>query len=323
MRDNIILQLVVYYLAALVFIAGVFRVFPEIPEYIAMERDRSVESVSIDLSIRDGDKSTTSASRGGLELFTPDRSVPIVMSMLTAFVVTLPVTWVYRWTRPRKRYSQAFAHTLLVVPIAIALVVFLVKGSLALAFSLAGIVAAVRFRTSLNEPMDAVYMFIVIGTGLAAGVQLLAVAFLASLFFNAIALGVWRTDFGARPAIISGWRVLKSEESGQLLGVSGAVEPELTTGGEKTAYNSQLRVHTTQVEETERAAIPILDANAKRWQINEVIHHEDGSAIVVFDLRLKKSADLAAFIRGIDSSETKHVTKVELTKTRKKKSEES
>ena len=57
--------------------------------------------------------------------------VPI--ALVLAFAVALPVVWVYRWTRPRKRYNQAFAHTLLVVPIAITLVVFLVKGSLALA----------------------------------------------------------------------------------------------------------------------------------------------------------------------------------------------
>ena len=94
--------------------------------------------------------------------------------------MTLPVVWVYRWTRPTRRYNQSFAHTLIVVPIAITLVVFLVKGSLALAFSLAGIVAAVRFRTTLDEPLDAVYLFLVIGTGLAAGVQLLFVALLAS-----------------------------------------------------------------------------------------------------------------------------------------------
>ena len=52
-----------------------------------------------------------------------------------------------------------FAHTLLVMPVAITLVVFLVKGSLALAFSLAGIVAAVSFQTTLNDTMDIAYLF--------------------------------------------------------------------------------------------------------------------------------------------------------------------
>ena len=85
--------------------------------------------------------------------------VPVSMSLLFSFLFALPVTWVYRWTRSRKKYNQAFAQTLLVVPIAIALVVFLVKDSVALAFSLAGIVAAVRFRTSLKGALGDCYGF--------------------------------------------------------------------------------------------------------------------------------------------------------------------
>ncbi|MCY4120321.1 MAG: DUF4956 domain-containing protein, partial [Acidobacteria bacterium] len=115
-------------------------------------------------------------------------------------------------TRQRKKYSQSFAHTLLVIPIAIALVVFLVKGSLALAFGLAGIVAAVRFRASLNEPMDAVYMLMAIGIGLAAGTQLTTVAYLASLIFVVITLAVWKSNFGAKPAVLSGWRLVPPDE---------------------------------------------------------------------------------------------------------------
>src|SRR5512137_2379712 len=173
MRDNVIVRLVVYYIVLLVLVGGVLRVFPEVSEYIAQERAHVVRSMDSEAPAPAG----APAAPQMLDLFSPERTIPVVVALLMAFLVTLPVTWVYRWTRPRKRYNQSFAHTLLVVPIAIALVVFLVKGSLALAFSLAGIVAAVRFRTSLDEPIDAVYLFLVIGTGLAAGVQLLFVAF--------------------------------------------------------------------------------------------------------------------------------------------------
>ena len=252
---------------------------------------------------------------GVAQLADPQTSVPIFLALLASFLLALPVAWVYRWTRPRKRYSQAFAHTLLVVPIAIALVVFLVKGSLALAFSLAGIVAAIRFRTALTEPMDAVYMFIVIGIGLAAGVQLLVVAMIASVVYNVVALTVWRTDFGAQPAILSGWNLVKPGDEGQLLGVSGEIHPDApeVPGKTKSPYNAVLRVQTTRVEAAQRAAIPILDANAKNWRIAQVIHNEDGTSTVEFDVRLKKSADLAAFIREIEQQDAS-MGKVELKK---------
>ena len=105
--------------------------------------------------------------------------------------------------------------------IAIALVVFLVKGSVALAFSLAGIVAAVRFRASLNQPTDAVYMLMAIGIGLAAGTQLTSVAYLASLIFVTIILAVWKSNFGAKPAVLSGWTIRPSGRTGPGAGGGG------------------------------------------------------------------------------------------------------
>jgi len=314
--DNIIVRLGIYYAATVAFFGGLVSLFPQILYYVALERTRVVGGRVL-LDFETGVVPPLVGEVEGFNrLLDPATSIPILMALMLSFALTLPVTWVYRWTRPRKRYNQAFAHTLLVVPIAIALVVFLVKGSLPLAFSLAGIVAAVRFRTSLNEPMDAIYMFIVIGIGLAAGVQLLNVAWLASVFFNGIAIGVWYTDFGARPAVLDGCKLVAPKESGQLLGVSGVIEPEAPGANDKPTkpYNAQLRIHTTKVKAAQQAAIPILDANAKRWQEAQVIQKEDGTSMVVFDVRLKKSADLSALVREIEKSETKHVGKVELEK---------
>ena len=72
-------------------------------------------------------------------------------------------------------------------------------------------VAAVRFRASLSEPMDAVYMLMAIGVGLAAGTQLTTVAYLASVIFVVITLGVWKSNFGAKPAVLSGWSIVPPE----------------------------------------------------------------------------------------------------------------
>ena len=229
--------------------------------------------------------------------------MPVSMSLLFSFLFALPVTWVYRWTRPRKKYSQAFAQTLLVVPIAIALVVFLVKDSVALAFSLAGIVAAVRFRTSLNEPMDATYMFIVIGIGLAAGIQYGSVAILASVAFNTVALGVWRMNWGAEPAVLSGFRLVRSDSTG----ASGA-----QAGKTPKPYNAKLRVHTTQIEAAQQAAVALLPTYATRWEQVQIVKQEDGTEIVEFDVRLKKKADPAAFTAALEKSTEGHTSKVEL-----------
>ncbi len=220
MLNNILIRLAIYYLSWLGFLAGAFHFFPRMRFYVSQERDRffigTLSDAGADVTALLGDiqegLGTLVDQEGVNLLIDPSHTVPVVVALTLAFGVTLPITWVYRWTRQRKKYSQSFAHTLLVIPIAIALVVFLVKGSLALAFGLAGIVAAVRFRASLNEPMDAVYMLMAIGIGLAAGTQLTTVAYLASVIFVVITLAVWKSNFGAKPAVLSGWRLVHPDE---------------------------------------------------------------------------------------------------------------
>ena len=123
-------------------------------------------------------------------------SLLAAVSMLGALAIMVPVTWVYMITRRRRGYHESVVHTLLILPIAVTGIVMIVKNSLALAFSLAGIVAAVRFRTTLEDTKDAVYVFLAIGVGLASGVQAVGVAVMLSIVFNIVVLVLWRTQFG-------------------------------------------------------------------------------------------------------------------------------
>lgn len=303
--NNIIIRLVVYYLAWLLALGGIFHLFPQILIYVSQERERVqgrerlFEGEQGDLEkIKEGVATLVEGNIKEVLLMVtfvdPARTIPVMVALAMAFWVTLPITWLYRWTRPRKNYSQSFAHTLLVIPIAISLVVFLVKDSIALAFSLAGIVAAVRFRTSLEEPMDSVYMLMAIGIGLAAGTQLILVAYLASLVFVTITLGVWKSNFGAQPEILSGWRIDDSRKWGPAPG-----EEAIAT---KNLYNAQIEVHTTKVNVAKKSTVQILESTTKRWQVADVVENPDGTAIVVFDVWLKKSVTLPAFIQDIEEN---------------------
>ena len=118
------------------------------------------------------------------------------LSMLGALAIMIPVTLVYMVTRSRRGYDESVVHTLLILPVAVTGIVMIVQNSIALAFSLAGIVAAVRFRTTLEDTKDAVYVFLAIGVGLASGVQALGIALTLSVIFNLVILVLWYTNFG-------------------------------------------------------------------------------------------------------------------------------
>jgi hypothetical protein len=114
-----------------------------------------------------------------------------------AFALMAPVTWICMGVRRRKDVSQSFIQTILVLPMLITGIVHLVHNSLALAFSLAGIVAGVRFRHTLKDSAETTYLFTAIGVGLACGVNAVEVAAIISIFFNYTVLGLWATEYGA------------------------------------------------------------------------------------------------------------------------------
>ena len=100
-------------------------------------------------------------------------------------------------------------------------VVVLVKYSVALAFSLAGIVAAVKFRNTLDDSKDAVYVFLATAIGLAAAVQL-PVAAVISVAFNILILALWLTDFGKMAAFDGARAQKRVEETRQLMRQTGS-----------------------------------------------------------------------------------------------------
>ena len=149
-------------------------------------------------------------------------------------------------------------------------------------------------------------MFMAIGIGLAAGTQLTTVAYLASLVFVAIALGVWKSNFGARPAVISGWTILYPEKSAQV------AETSDTAITANKPCDAQIEVHAAKVDEVQKATELILTSSTKRWQVADVIHNEDGTTVVVFDIWLKKSVNPLSLVRDIEESGKDYINAVRL-----------
>jgi hypothetical protein len=134
----------------------------------------------------------------GPRLQTPEISA-LIFSLAGALLLMMPISWGYMSARIRTGFDQSVVQTMLILPIAVAGIVMVVHDSIALAFSLAGIVAAVRFRNSLNDTADALYIFAAIGVGLACGVGAVDLAAVVSVFFNYVVLALWHCDYGVCP----------------------------------------------------------------------------------------------------------------------------
>jgi len=160
-------------------------------------------SVGFDATVGVGRQGADEAIRAAAARDVGDVVVATTVAVLAAVCLTLPVAWTYMYARRKKGYQQALVQSLLILPVVVTGIVILVQDSLALAFGLGAIVAAVRFRTSIDDSKDASFIFAVMAIGLACGVEL-AVGAVMSLLFNAVMIGLWYTDFGRVPPNLEG-----------------------------------------------------------------------------------------------------------------------
>ena len=122
----------------------------------------------------------------------------LVVAILAAMLVSLPVSWVYMAVRSGGDYDQSLVNTIIVLPMIVTGIVIIVQNSLALAFSLAGIAGAVRFRNSLKSSGDALFILLAVGIGLAAGIGAIELAAVISIAFNYTFATLWITEYGER-----------------------------------------------------------------------------------------------------------------------------
>ena len=100
----------------------------------------------------------------------------IILSTILAFLIKLSYVKISRSLNDKEHFSEIF------VPLAIitTLVITVIKFSLALSLGLVGALSIVRFRAAIKEPEELVYLFFVIGIGLANGANQFFIAIIAT-----------------------------------------------------------------------------------------------------------------------------------------------
>jgi hypothetical protein len=243
------------------------------------------------------------------------RALGTVLVILGALLLVVPVAWVYMLTK-RFRYDPALVASVIILPIVVAGIALVVKNSVALAFALAGIVAAVRFRNTLQDPRDAVYIFLVIGIGLSAGVQALDVALAMSFAFNLVVLTVWKFNVGsiysgryARTGILSvgPQRLLMAQDPE----AQRTVRRRMLDKASDVKTDGILLVHSTQPDVARITVQEALADMAKDWQLVDVVNRADGLNTLEYLVRLKRNASAAGIVGALDERWSEQVAAAE------------
>lgn len=336
LAEHPVVRVAAYYLLLSAGTALVWRVFPGLHTVFSAERLGSLDGTA-------GPSDPLFESLSGTQQTIPlpaALAITTALCMAGAFLLMLPVSWVYILTRQKKGFRQSVVQTLIILPLVVAGVVLLVKNSVALAFSLGGIVAAVSFRNTLRDTKDAVYIFLAIAVGLAAGVQVMSAAAVISFLFNVVMLVFWYTDFGRAPAHLEGPRaarrlertralanrtgafvsmldreILKSMSPEQLQALAARARKRVDGSPQPPKppkpLDTVLRVHTTQPDQVQRGIEEILATQVKDWKFAGAIREIGGKATLEYRVRLRKSIPAAALGGELRSRLGAQVTDVE------------
>jgi uncharacterized membrane protein YhiD involved in acid resistance len=250
-----------------------------------------------------------------------------LFASLAACALALPVAWVYTYTRRAQGFSQSVAHALVLLPTVVAAITVLVKESLPLAFALAGIVAAVRFRNTLEDSKDAVFIFVATGIGIAAGVELSAAATL-SFVFNLATLLLFLSDFGRTPARLEGEmaedrmrralsmanrtsqfvaridrEILEDMAPQQLEALAERAwkRKQKAEGdeGDEADEGKTLRVRTNNLNAARGTVEAMLTRDAKRWKLKAAVPENTGEVTLEYTVRFRKSIAPEAFLAAV------------------------
>jgi hypothetical protein len=311
--DRPVRRLVAYYAIVAVVVAILAYFFPGEIARIAAKGLGDVPEGPTVLTDALSSSPTASVSFGPGTLL--DVSLTTVLILIGALVLILPVTWVYMSARPSGgQHNQNVVQTLIILPMVVAGIVFIVQNSLALAFSLAGVVGAVRFRTTLRDSRDLVYIFLSIVVGFAAGVQSLAVGAVISVVFNFVLIITWHYDYGRNmlmPTASAQWSrplqalasptgdhqipdrdlvlSLSPENAAALADRFKRVQKAVGSKKKKPRFDSILTITTDDVPEAQKRVEEVLDRMTKRWSLDEIVTNVGKPSEIYYLTRIRKS----------------------------------
>jgi len=191
--SKLLLELTVYYLIIGVALFIALKLWPELRGYLPLG--------GVEQLISDPSKNPLQASEAVRAAHVANLGQSVFwleVAILAAILVSLPVSWVYMAVRGGHEYDQSLVNTIIVLPMVVTGIVIIVQNSLALAFSLAGIAGAVRFRNSLKSSGDALFILLAVGIGLSAGIGAIELAGVITIAFNYTFALLWITEYGER-----------------------------------------------------------------------------------------------------------------------------
>ena len=146
------------------------------------------------MSIKDVIKNSFLESFGGTYSTT---GIPtMIIALAVAFIFGLLICLVYNKFYRGVVYNRSFAVTLVGMCVMTAMVTLAISTNVVISLGMVGALSIVRYRTAVKEPLDLLYLFWAITTGIACGAQMYVLAVIAGVIMTLVLI-----IFNCRPDV--------------------------------------------------------------------------------------------------------------------------
>ena len=105
----------------------------------------------------------------------------IILGLLTAIALGAVIYFVYSKFYTGVIYSRSFAVTLVGMTILTAMVTLAISTNIVISLGMVGALSIVRFRTAIKDPLDLLYLFWAITSGITAGATMYLLALISAI----------------------------------------------------------------------------------------------------------------------------------------------
>lgn len=119
-----------------------------------------------------------------LDSFTSVSYLEIILGLLCSFGVGMFIHWIYRTCFRGVVYSYNYNVSFVLMTMITTVIIMTISTNIVLSLGMVGALSIVRFRTAVKDPLDIVYMFWAIASGIAIGAAMYPLALIGSAAFG-------------------------------------------------------------------------------------------------------------------------------------------
>lgn len=100
----------------------------------------------------------------------------IVTTLVITFLIAVYIFWIYKVVSKSAFYFKSFNVSMAIISVVTAGIILAMQSSIVISLGMVGALSIVRFRTAIKDPMELLFLFWSIGTGIICGAGLYKIA---------------------------------------------------------------------------------------------------------------------------------------------------